>query len=289
MTAAASPTIQHGGRPLNHRPRLVGIDVDHTLLRSDFTLAQETIEAVQVARDAGIEVALASSRPPRGLWPYLKTLGLTTPSLFVSFQGALVGTFDLEGTLEVHATSPLSIQDAIAAVAAARSLSLTTNWYTEEGWFVDALTQEIQREAQVVQMDPVLVPNLSVLSPPMKVLFIADRPEQISRLAQTLPSSITAETSHPTYLEVTAQGVDKATGMAIIAHTHGTHGLSSTAAIGDGRNDLGLFRRAGVAIAPANAHPTVLAEADYVTASNDENGVAIALRWLANLPRKQPE
>ena len=51
-------------------------------------------------------------------------------------------------------------------------------------------------------------------------------------------------------------------------------------AIGDGRNDLGMLDFAGVAVAPANAHPDVLAVADLVTASNDEDGVAQALAHL---------
>jgi hypothetical protein len=51
-------------------------------------------------------------------------------------------------------------------------------------------------------------------------------------------------------------------------------------AIGDGRNDLGMLAFAGVAVAPANAHPEVLAAADLITSSNDEEGVAQALAQL---------
>jgi hydroxymethylpyrimidine pyrophosphatase-like HAD family hydrolase len=52
------------------------------------------------------------------------------------------------------------------------------------------------------------------------------------------------------------------------------------AAIGDGRNDLGMLAFAGVAVAPANAHPDVLAAADLITSSNNEDGVAQALDRL---------
>ena len=51
-------------------------------------------------------------------------------------------------------------------------------------------------------------------------------------------------------------------------------------AIGDGRNDLAMLAFAGVAVAPANAHPEVLAAADLITSSNDEDGVAQALAQL---------
>jgi hydroxymethylpyrimidine pyrophosphatase-like HAD family hydrolase len=55
-------------------------------------------------------------------------------------------------------------------------------------------------------------------------------------------------------------------------------------AIGDGHNDVALFRRVGFSIAPANAHPDVIAAADAATASNDDDGVAAALDALCDLP-----
>ena len=108
-------------------------------------------------------------------------------------------------------------------------------------------------------------------------------PESLEELVSQLPNSVDAEVSNPAYLEITAAGVDKATGVRIAAERSGIR-LQDVVAIGDGRNDLGLFRNAGGSIAPANADESVLAEADYLTASNDEDGVAIALRWLATLP-----
>ncbi len=57
-------------------------------------------------------------------------------------------------------------------------------------------------------------------------------------------------------------------------------GPDRVAAIGDGRNDMGMLAFVGIAVAPANAHPEVLAAADMVTASNDEDGVAEALARL---------
>lgn len=282
MTAAGIVLLP-GRNELISRPRLVAIDVDHTLIRSDRSLAEATVDAVAEARAAGIVVALASSRPPGGLWLYLEALGLIEPAAFVGFQGALVGAFSATGDLTVHATSPLDVGDALAAAAVARTVGLVTNWYTADGWFVDALSAPVQQEAAIVNMQPKLVTDMASLPAPLKLLFIADRPGQIDQLVPRLPSSVTAETSNPAYLEVTAVGVDKATGVRVAAARSGIE-LRDVVAIGDGRNDLGLFRRVGGSIAPANADPAVLAEADYLTASNNEDGVAIALRWLADLP-----
>lgn len=284
MTTSSAITLLPGRTGLRRRPRLVAIDIDNTLLRTDKSLADATIDAVRRARDAGIAVTLASSRPPGGMRPYLEALGLAAPAAFVGFQGALVAGYDTEGGLDVYATSPLDLDDARAAAAAARSVSLATNWYTSDGWYVDALTAPVAAEARIVRMQPEVVEDLSTLPAPVKLLFIEDAPGRIEALLPFLPASVEAETSNPGYLEITAVGVDKATGVRLAASREGVQ-LADVVAIGDGRNDLGLFRRVGASIAPANADPSVLAEADYLTASNDDDGVALALDWLSGLPR----
>lgn len=262
---------------------MVAIDVDHTLIRSDGSLTDATVDAVTEAQAAGIVVTLASSRPPTGLWSYLAPLGLTEPAGFVALQGALVGTFDVARALTVHATYPLDARDAMTAVASAQAAGVVTNWYTATHWYVDALTEPVQREAAIVKMQPKLVSDLTRLPVPLKLLFIAPRSGSLEELVSHLPNSVDAEVSNPAYLEITAAGVDKATGVRIVAE-RSSISLEDVVAIGDGRNDLGLFRNAGGSIAPANADKSVLAEAGYLTASNNDDGVAIALRWLATLP-----
>jgi Cof subfamily protein (haloacid dehalogenase superfamily) len=278
------PLLTATGTARGQRPRLVAIDIDHTLIRSDRTLAPATIDAVREARNASIEIVLASSRPPRGMWPFLRDLRLTAPTPFVGFQGAVVGTFNRVGVFASVAQHPLALADARAATAAARSLSIATSWYTPDNWFVDEDSKGIKREATIVGIAP-RVMDLKHADAPVKLLFIVERPERLHELQRRLPRTVTAETSNPAYLEVTAQGVDKATGVAMVA-SRADIPMSEVIAIGDGRNDLGLFARVGTSVAPANSDPTVLAAADYITASNDDDGVAKTLRWLVTLPRE---
>lgn len=266
------------------RPRLVAIDVDHTLIRSDRTLAPATIDAVHNARAAGIEVVLASSRPPLGMTQFLLPLGLVEPATFVAFQGAFVGTYSNDGGLVAHATSPIDREVALGAARAARSVGMATNWYTSDGWFVDRRSNEVMNEADIVGMRPRVVDEFGSVPPPLKLLFIAERAGHLDTLRPLLSDAVSAETSHPTYLEVTAGGIDKATGVRVAAARAGI-AMNEAVAIGDGRNDLGLFRKVLGALAPANADASVLAEADYITPSNDADGVAVALNWLSLLRR----
>jgi Cof subfamily protein (haloacid dehalogenase superfamily) len=81
-------------------------------------------------------------------------------------------------------------------------------------------------------------------------------------------------------LEISAAGVSKATGLASLAEEHGID-AADVVAFGDMPNDLPMLAWAGLGVAVANAHPEVVAAADEVTASNDDDGVAQVLdRWF---------
>ena len=80
-------------------------------------------------------------------------------------------------------------------------------------------------------------------------------------------------------LEVSAAGVTKAFGLERLAAEHGIS-ADEVMAFGDMPNDLPMLTWAGHAVAVANAHPDVLAIADEVTASNDDDGVAVVIERL---------
>jgi Cof subfamily protein (haloacid dehalogenase superfamily) len=79
--------------------------------------------------------------------------------------------------------------------------------------------------------------------------------------------------SDPYFLEVLPQGIDKAQCLGQLLHLLNMD-VSEMIACGDGYNDLTMVQYAGLGVAMANAVPQVLAAANYVTASNDEDGVA---------------
>lgn len=275
------------------RPRLVAIDVDGTLIGSDHRLSGATIAAVRDAVTAGITVTLASSRPPAAMRAFLLELGLTTPALFVSCQGALVGAYEITGELRVHVNRPIPAEVARAAAGIAHRAGAAVNWYTGERWAVERMTTGVAWEASVVGIEPEVLggaeggqegdAGFDTLSAPEKLLLILDDPADAPAITDLLRASVAVESSHPRYLEVTAPGIDKSTGIRVIAEAAGIR-PDEIVAMGDGHNDLGLFDYAGLSVAPANARPEVLARADYLTGSADDDGVAAALRWLAALP-----
>jgi hydroxymethylpyrimidine pyrophosphatase-like HAD family hydrolase len=81
------------------------------------------------------------------------------------------------------------------------------------------------------------------------------------------------------WVEISPPGVDKATGLSIVAHELGVD-PADVLVFGDMPNDVPMFQWAGHRVAVANAHPEILALADEVTLSNDRDGVAIYLDLL---------
>jgi len=84
------------------------------------------------------------------------------------------------------------------------------------------------------------------------------------------------------FAELSAPGVHKAAALERLCADHGIR-ADEVLAFGDGPNDLPMLQWAGRGVAMANAHPTVLAEIDEVTESNEDDGVAVVLESL--LPR----
>jgi hypothetical protein len=111
-----------------------------------------------------------------------------------------------------------------------------------------------------------------------------DRDELLALARELLGQDVTVTSSSTTeaLLEISAPGVTKATALAGLAARHGIS-AEEVVAFGDMPNDLPMLDWAGRAVAVANAHPDVLALADEVTASNDEDGVALVLERLAGV------
>ena len=258
--------------------RLVAIDVDGTLLNSRHEVTPVTAAAIERVRSGGVDVVLTTSRPPRALWPILQGLALTEPAVFVASQGALTGSYSAEGELRVLDRRPMPVSLAKEVVAArAEPPACPSAGSPCERWLVEGVDDLIRQEAAIVGCIPE-VADLSVeVEAPDKILLLAHVPDIAH--AVRVPAGLVALASTPTHLEVTRAEVDKGDALRRLCMTRGIS-PGDVAAMGDGRNDLGMLAFAGTAVAPANAHPEVRAMADLITASNDEDGVAEALAQL---------
>lgn len=265
--------------------RLVALDIDGTVLLPDGSIAPSTVAAVTAARRAGVRVVLASSRGPVALERIADALHLRR-EWFVGYQGALVAR-ERGKTLEVlHDTR---IESAAAREVEDRAVAsrLSVGRYVGSRWLVRELTDAIRHEATTTGERPTLSTpeEADADAPPHKLMVVADgeaHPCALEELAGALPDTVTATLSHPSCLEVTAAGVDKGSGIRPLAERLGIP-VEAIAAVGDGRNDIGLFGSVGHPVAMGQSAPEVRAAASWVTSSVTEDGVARALHHLGVL------
>ncbi len=140
--------------------------------------------------------------------------------------------------------------------------------------------QYVKEESRINKMNIRKVDNLlEALEPhPTKLLMTGD-PSDMLKAEQELLDVVGDKmdaSAPPFFLELVPKGIDKAQSLRrLLAKINLTP--ADMIAFGDGYNDLSMLKLAGMGVAMANAAPEVRADADYITLSNEEDGVAAAL------------
>lgn len=265
-------------------PRLIASDVDGTLLTTAHAISPAVLEAVNRAQEAGVDVVLASARGPLGMKHLLEELGNDGP--FIAFQGALVGRFNPQGRLEVLHETRLDVAVARTIVEQGMAAGSTVNWFDGEDWFFsrwDAYGEweaEVNNATPTGQIGPAQMTASDALGPHKLMLPPnVDDPDLVPRIAANLPDGAVAHLSGEHYLEITAPNADKSHALESLCTDRGIP-LAAACAVGDGPNDVGMFDLVGTAVAMENASPEVQARATWVTASNDDDGLALAIDRL---------
>ncbi|WP_333574143.1 Cof-type HAD-IIB family hydrolase [Sphingomonas sp.] len=259
--------------------RLFLSDVDGTLVRSDKTIGDPVVAAVQGLVAAGVPVSIISARPPSGLLWIAERLGLTTP----------IGAFN-GGTLVQPDGTVLSATHLDPRVAA-RTLDAIARpdvirWVFAKGqWHADRLDDYYTpRERVTSAQDPVVCSDFGPLLDAVdKIVAVSSDHDMLAALeaevAAALGDDAEVARSQPYYLDVTAARANKGDGIAALAATLGVP-LAEVAVIGDQYNDVPMFRRAGLSIAMGQAPEAVRQAAMQVTGSNDADGVAQAIETI---------
>ena len=259
--------------------RLIATDLDGTLLRSDGqSVSPRTQRALRDAREAGITVVLVSARGPVGVGAVAEAAGCD--GLAICSNGALV--LDL-ATREVVRHRPLASDVAARIVRTLRQRLPEVCFATEtEGVF--ALEPPFEgawewRPPAGTRYDDAL----ALVAAPVTKLIARDTTRTVADLAAAARDAAgdgaAVAVSGEWVVEISAAGVNKAAALEALADELGI-AAAEVVAFGDYPNDLPMLEWAGRSIAPANAHPDVLARVDQVTAANDDDGVARTIEKL---------
>lgn len=273
--------------------RLFASDLDGTLVRSDGTISAASRAALERIADAGVLIVFVTGRPPRWLHEIGDRTGRT--GVAVAANGAVLYDLRTETVLRERLLTPELLATLAAELRAAFpgvrfGVEYGMSFGYEPGYRHDwEISPSHDHRGNPLPVPEVASLDRLIAAPAVKLLakdFAAD-PDCFLTAATTVigdRATVTTSSRHG-LLEIAAPGVTKASGLAEVAAAHGI-GPAEVVGIGDMPNDIAMLEWAGRAYAVANAHPSVLAVADEVLPSNDDDGVAVLIeRLLAGLTR----
>jgi Cof subfamily protein (haloacid dehalogenase superfamily) len=250
-------------------------DVDGTLVTQEKVLTERAIAAVASLRERGIEFAVTSGRPPRGMSMLIEPLALTTP--ISAFNGGLIVRPDMS-VIEQKIIPQAVVAPAIELL---HSRGLDVWLYSGADWLVrDPKAAHVAREAATVRFDPTVVASFDDVEDVAKIVGISDDHDLVAattkQAREQFGDHVSAAQSQPYYLDITHPRANKGEVVAYLsAQLHIP--AERFATIGDMPNDVLMFARSGLSIAMGNAGPEVQRAARRVTASNEQEGFATAM------------
>jgi Cof subfamily protein (haloacid dehalogenase superfamily) len=260
--------------------RLLLADVDGTLVTQDKVLTEAAMSAAAELHQAGLVLAITSGRPPRGMSMLVEPLNLQGP--IAGFNGGVFVNPDLS-VIESHT---LDLDTAKRTLELMLDHQLDAWIYTADDWFIrNKNAPHVARETRTVRFEAKVVTSFTdaQLSRAVKIVGISDDLRLVAeceKLAQRiLGSAASAARSQPYYLDVTDRKANKGTVVTTLAKFFHIR-PDQIATIGDMPNDVLMFRQSGFSIAMGNSSDEVKAQASAVTAGNENEGFAKAVRRL---------
>ncbi|AQQ16239.1 Sugar phosphatase YidA [Corynebacterium glaucum] len=270
-------------------PKLIISDIDGTFLNSQGRVTPRLRDVVARAVRAGAFFGLATGRPHRWLLPVLDQLPFAPPC--VCANGAVVYDPGSDTVLRAFELAPDTMASVVSEVE--RVLRGVEHGYGVERVGQSALdpedecfliTPSYNRDAWDSRFGVVTVQEL--VSVPAAKLLVRCPAMTSAEMFELVAPVVDPDEAHVTYsmdeglLEFSQPGVNKATGVSVLAAQYGV-APEEIVAFGDMPNDLEMLAWVGMGVAMANASPVLLDAADHVTVSNDEDGVTAVLEhWF---------
>lgn len=255
-------------RDIAARVQVAAIDMDDTLLRTDKTISPATLEALAAWEASGRRLVIATGRPPRRIVDTLPEPLHRLP--WVAYNGAVAGE---NGALLVEDYIEIAQAHAVLDILGETLPELVVGLEIDDVIYfngpLDNIVGEVVDDLKAVAVRPVA-----------KILFRLDDFAPLQSILPRFPEHTRTMLSEKYQLvQIMSATADKAAALARLMARWGLS-MDVLAAFGDDVNDVGMVDAAGLGVAVENAVPEVLNVADYVTASNNHDGVATVLQAL---------
>lgn len=265
---------------------IIALDLDGTLTNSEKIITLRTFDALMKAQREGVRLVLASGRPTFGIAALANQLQLADYGGYVlSYNGGRIIDW-CEKTVIFSQVVDQKLVPMLYDFAEKAQLPIVT--YLPEAILASKNEGEyLEEEARINGMPVVVAQNfveeaMQIAGGSTKFLIPVE-PEQLIQLESEMKAALSEQMevfrSAPFFLELPPKGIDKAQSLQRLL-THLGLERESLMAFGDGFNDLSMIQFAGQGVAMANAVEEVKSIADFVTTSNEEDGIAHALEQL---------
>ena len=252
--------------------RAIAFDLDDTLLRSDLTVSDYTVDVLRRAADRGIIILPASGRTRDSMFPTVQRIGCA--DAFISCNGADVWTPDRE--LIMQELLPVALAHEVARYAADRGVYCQT--YSPSRFYFSVDNEYAVSYANSSSLEGEFVGDLTAfIQRPVTKLLMMDTPEKIAAMyeeAKTIFAGRASMTcSKPYFLECNPLKATKGNALKWCADHFGFR-MDELLTFGDSLNDVSMLAAAGIGVAMGNAREDVKAMGFPVCLTNDEDGVA---------------
>ena len=268
-------------------------DLDGTLLRSDKSIGPKTVKAVRKAVASGWYIAIATGRHPKSAQRYLEQMGvLTRRTLAVCFNGsALINVFDYKNSGSKDAGFATLHEDCADALeimrvaTEAKPFHLNLHAYAKSGLCTENTNIFSMREifhSGVTFADGYDFLHIDARERFYKVIAVgesADLDAFRASLSAYVKEHFEVMRTDENFLEFIPHHCSKGSALYWLCESAGIQ-PSSVVAFGDAENDLLMIKNAGLGIAMGNATSQLKSQADLVTLSNDDEGIASVLEQL---------
>lgn len=256
--------------------KILVLDIDGTLTNSRKEISPGTRAGLANIMERGHKVILASGRPTPGMRRYEEELELERyGGYLISFNGARIVECR-SGEIVYQRTLPLALLPGFYGFAKRNGCGLVT-YLGDEVISAFAPDEYIELEARINAMPVRQVKDfLGFVDFEINKCLMTAPPDKAAvlekELQQKYGSVASVYRSEPFFIEIMPKNVDKASSLDKLLETIGMAGENAICC-GDGFNDVSMIKYAGVGVAMGNAQPVVKEAADYITATNDEDGL----------------
>lgn len=259
---------------------IIVLDLDGTLTNRDKIITPRTKDALMKAQEAGKIVALASGRPTAGVEPLAKELELSRFGSFIlSYNGGMITNCGTGETV-FSAMLPLESNGKIIALSQEHRVDILTYhggeiitnnkkcpYAVKESEINHLPLREVEDMAGYVDFQ---VPKFMMLDDGDYMVTVEPK------VKAAMGRDFSVYRSEPYFLEIMPKGIDKARSLERLLLTLGLT-KEEMIACGDGYNDLTMINYAGLGVAMENAVLPVRKAANYITASNNDDGVGLVV------------